>query len=220
MKNIIVIGADVSGMNIFTVIQDTNRISSKWKVIAYLDEYKKHDGTLFGIPIFNTFEDIISRTGTIKEETYVISAIGSPRDRLRLMKQAESKGFKLATIIHPSANISDYAKIEEGCIICQFASVHPFAHVKRMSYIHTAVVIGPKVTIGEAVTINSLCAISSNTKIGDYCYVGVGTKVIQKINIGKNATLGAGSVIIKDVPENCLAAGVPAEIKKRNHNGN
>lgn len=220
MKNIIVIGADVSGMNIFTVIQDTNRISSKWKVVAYLDEYKKHDGTLFDIPIFNTFEDVISKTGIIKEETCVISAIGSSRNRLRLMKQAKSEGFKLASIIHPSANISDYAKIEEGCIICQFASVHPFAHVKRMSYIHTAVVIGPKVTVGEAVTVNALCAISANSRIGDYCYVGVGTKIIQEINIGKNTTLGAGSVVIGDIPDNCLAVGVPAKVKKVNYHGN
>lgn len=86
MKNITVIGADVSRMNILTVIQDTNRISSKWKIVAYFDECKKHDGTLFGIPIFNTFEDTIFGTGTIKEETCVISAIGSSKNRLRLMK--------------------------------------------------------------------------------------------------------------------------------------
>lgn len=89
--------------------------------------------------------------------------------------------------------------------------MHPYVHIKRVSYIHTGTVIGPNVAVGETIAINSLCGISSRAKIGDYCYVEVGTRIIQKIEIAKNTTLGAGSVVIKDLPGNCLAAGVPKD---------
>lgn len=218
MKDLIIIGAGVSGMNIFTIIQDINKINFEWNVIAYMDQFKKDSITQFGIPIFSSFEEIISEKNIVPEETYVISAIGSPKNRYKLMEQARERGFKIATIIHPIANISDHAKIEKGCVVCQFASIHPFAYIRKYSYIHTGDVIGPQVSIGESVTVNSLCAISANSKIGDRCYIGVGTKIIQGIIVGANSTIAAGSSVIKDVPKNCLVAGVPAQIKKENYN--
>jgi acetyltransferase-like isoleucine patch superfamily enzyme len=45
--------------------------------------------------------------------------------------------------------------------------------------------------------------------------LGVGTKVIPGITIGKNATIGAGSVVVRNIPEGALAMGVPARITVR-----
>ena len=217
MKKIIIIGADVSGMNIHTIIEDINDIKSEWQIIAYLDEFKKEGESLFKIPIFSSFEEIVSSKKIKPEETFVISAIGNPKNRCRLMEQAKRIGFKATTIIHPSANISKQANIEEGCIFCQFSSVHPFAKIEPFCYVHSGTIIGPKAEILKGVTINSLCAISAKTKIGKKSYIGVGTKVIQGIKIGEETTLAAGSVVIKDLPDRVLAAGVPAKIKKTNY---
>jgi sugar O-acyltransferase (sialic acid O-acetyltransferase NeuD family) len=217
MKNIIIIGADVSGMNIHTIIEDINKKKAQWKIIAYLDEFKKKKEKLFNIPIFSSLKEIISSKKIKPEKTFVISAIGSPKNRCRLMEKAREKGFKIATIIHPTANISKEAMIEDGCIICQFSSVHPFAKIAPFSYIHSNTVIGPKVIVKKGVTINALCAISANITIGEKSYIGVGTKIIQGTKIGKQVTLGAGSIVIKDLPDNVLAVGIPAKIKKTNY---
>jgi acetyltransferase-like isoleucine patch superfamily enzyme len=50
--------------------------------------------------------------------------------------------------------------------------------------------------------------------IGDNCFIGAGSTIIPKINVGKNSIVAAGSVVIKDVPENVMVAGVPSKIKK------
>lgn len=52
-------------------------------------------------------------------------------------------------------------------------------------------------------------------KIGDNCWFGANVSVLQGVTIGAGCVIAAGSVVTKDVPENCLIAGVPAEIKKK-----
>lgn len=48
--------------------------------------------------------------------------------------------------------------------------------------------------------------------VGDNVYLGANVTVIGPVKIGNNVTVGAGSVVIKDLPDNCIAAGNPAKI--------
>jgi len=49
---------------------------------------------------------------------------------------------------------------------------------------------------------------------GKLSFVGIGTTIIQGIKIGKNVTVGAGSVVLKDISDNVIAVGNPAKIIK------
>ena len=51
--------------------------------------------------------------------------------------------------------------------------------------------------------------------VGDNCWFGANVSVMQGVTIGAGCVIAAGSVVTKDVPENCMVAGVPATIKKR-----
>lgn len=52
--------------------------------------------------------------------------------------------------------------------------------------------------------------IAGNVRVGNYAEIGTGTNIIQGKTIGENAIVGAGSVVVKDIPPNCTAVGVPA----------
>ena len=49
---------------------------------------------------------------------------------------------------------------------------------------------------------------------GELSFIGIGTTIIQGIKIGRNVTIGAGSVVIKDIPDNVITIGNPAKIIK------
>ncbi|MBA7532225.1 Maltose O-acetyltransferase [subsurface metagenome] len=49
---------------------------------------------------------------------------------------------------------------------------------------------------------------------GELSFIGIGATMILGIKIGKNVTIGAGSVVIKDIPDNVIALGNPAKIIK------
>jgi serine O-acetyltransferase len=51
--------------------------------------------------------------------------------------------------------------------------------------------------------------------IGDNVDIGAGAKVLGPIKVGNNVLIGANAVVIRDVPDNCIAAGVPAVNKPR-----
>jgi serine O-acetyltransferase len=51
--------------------------------------------------------------------------------------------------------------------------------------------------------------------IGDNVDIGAGAKVLGAIKVGNNVVIGANAVVIRDVPDNCVAAGVPAINKPR-----
>jgi serine O-acetyltransferase len=51
--------------------------------------------------------------------------------------------------------------------------------------------------------------------IGNNVDIGAGAKVLGAIKIGNNVVIGANAVVIRDVPDNCIAAGVPAINKPR-----
>jgi acetyltransferase-like isoleucine patch superfamily enzyme len=52
-------------------------------------------------------------------------------------------------------------------------------------------------------------------KICENVWLGEGVKVLKGVNIGKNSVIGAGSVVVSDIPENVVAAGNPARVIRR-----
>ena len=85
----------------------------------------------------------------------------------------------------------------------------------HFSYIGDAVV-GSNVNIGAGtVTCNYDGVKKNQTTIGDGAFIGSGSMLVAPVNIGARASTGAGSVVTKDVPPDCLVVGVPAKVVRR-----
>lgn len=77
------------------------------------------------------------------------------------------------------------------------------------------IVVGRTSTIGNyAVLHTSICVTGTGNQIGDAPYISTGAKVISTVKIGDNVALGANCVVNKDIPANCMAAGIPAKAIK------
>jgi tetrahydrodipicolinate N-acetyltransferase len=85
------------------------------------------------------------------------------------------------------------------------------------------VVIGKNVKIGYGVIIASASTIVGGTEskfikkpiiIGDCVEIGSHATILPGVIIGNNATIGAGAVVLDDVPANSVVAGVPAKLIK------
>ena len=103
--------------------------------------------------------------------------------------------------------------------------IHPGATIGRGVFIDHAsgVVIGETAEVGNNVLIYqqvtlggvSLSKGKRHPTIEDGVTIGAGAKVLGNIRVGKDAKIGANSVVIKDVPPECTAVGVPAHTAKR-----
>lgn len=78
------------------------------------------------------------------------------------------------------------------------------------------VVINPSVVIGNNVNLSQFTSIGSNhgkaATIGDNVYIGPSVCIVEDVVIGNNVTIGAGSVVTKDIPDNATAAGNYAKV--------
>jgi serine O-acetyltransferase len=80
--------------------------------------------------------------------------------------------------------------------------------------IHKRTIIGKNCNIGSNVTIGGKSGLYNVPKIGDNVYISTGAKILGSIVIGNNTIIGANAVVIKNVPNNAVVAGVPAKIIK------
>ncbi|WP_156946261.1 serine O-acetyltransferase [Clostridium akagii] len=82
--------------------------------------------------------------------------------------------------------------------------------------IHKKAAIGQNCVIESCVTIGGRSNIEKLPVLGDRVFVGTGAKVLGDVKIGNDVIIGANAVVIKDVPDNCIVAGIPAKIIREN----
>ena len=82
--------------------------------------------------------------------------------------------------------------------------------------LHARCKIGDNVDIGTNVTIGGRSGHYVVPVIGNNVYIATGAKILGPIKIGNNVTIGANAVVINDVPDNVIVAGIPARIIKSN----
>jgi sugar O-acyltransferase (sialic acid O-acetyltransferase NeuD family) len=144
----------------------------------------------------------------------IVVAIGNNNARLNLSLKYETNGLKLATIIHPTAIISETAEIGAGTVVFANAVINSNAKIGKACIINTNTVIEHDCILGNGVHISPNAAMGGTVTIGEKTWICVGSSIANNIKIGNNCVIGAGSVVLKDVPNNVLVAGVPAKIKK------
>lgn len=104
--------------------------------------------------------------------------------------------------------------------------IHPGAKIGKGLFIDhgSGVIIGETAVIGNNVTLYQGVTLGGTGKekgkrhptLKDNVMVSAGAKVIGSFTIGENSKIGAGSVVLSEVPPNCTVVGVPGRIVKRN----
>ena len=105
--------------------------------------------------------------------------------------------------------------------------IHPGATIGKGFFIDhgTGVIIGETSIIGDNVTLYQGVTLGGTGKetgkrhptLGDNVMVSAGAKIIGSFTVGENSKIGAGSVVIEEVPPNCTVVGVPGRIVKQDN---
>ena len=152
---------------------------------------------------------------------YFFVAIGDNflREKVTNSFKVSNPQAKNATLIHPSSYISD------NCILGSGTVVMPLCVINSESKIGDGVILNTKSSIDHDNTLMNFSSIGpgvvtgGNVIIGYRSSISIGAVIKNGIEVGSDSVVGGASFVNKNIPNNCLAYGIPIEIiKNRNAN--
>lgn len=165
---------------------------------------------LFGYPVLGNDKAVYRWKPSDVLLVNAIGSIGIPTNRKLLYEKFHAKGYRFASVIHPSAIIASDCKLGEGVQIMAGAVLQSGSCIGNNVIINTKASIDHDTVVGQHVHIAVGSTIAGGVRIGDCAFIGAGSTIIQNIDIGANSIVAAGAVVIRDVKESTTVMGVPA----------
>jgi acetyltransferase EpsM len=160
----------------------------------------------------------VTELGNLEENCHLLCGIGTNRRR-EYVEQVKPYNLPFATLIHPSARISQTSNVGTGGIISVNAVIAAHSSLGVHAIVNRGVLIGHHTQIGDYVTISPGANIAGKCVVEDGCYISMGAVIIDRVRIGANSVVGAGAVVTKDVPANVQVVGIPARVVKEGVHG-
>lgn len=209
LKDLYIIGAGGFGREVAWLVERINEIEPTWNLKGFIDDNTAIHGSL---------QDDYSVIGgcdylmNITQEVWVVCAVGSAKIRQKIIEKLKNyANVKFATLIDPSVMRSERVDIGEGSIICAGTIITVDISIGSHVIINLDCTIGHDDIIHDFVTIYPSVNVSGNVVVGECAELGTGMQIIQGKSIGRESIIGAGAVVIRDIPEKCTAVGSPAK---------
>jgi sugar O-acyltransferase (sialic acid O-acetyltransferase NeuD family) len=206
MKNLIIVGAGGFGREILKYAQDIQAISKDWKILGFLDDnLNALNGYNYNMSIIASIQSYIPQEGDC-----FVMGIQSPQGKLTLAKRLKQRGAQFVSLIHPTVEIGYNVTLGSGCVMCPHSVISCDVKVGDFVTFNAYAAAGHDAIIGDWSTISPFGVISGHGKLGKGAYVGVSGCVLPGVIVGDFATVGAGSVVVKNVKPETTVIGVPA----------
>jgi len=216
MKQIAIYGAGGLGKETLILIQQINLLEKRinpleqeWKIIGFFDDNIARDSHIHNIPVLGGMNDL----NRWEEKIYIVLAIGDPSIKKNLTEKISNPLVHFPVLIHPSVQLFDFQniKIGAGSVICSGNILTTDIIIGNHVLLNLNCTIGHDVKIGDFCSFMPACNISGNITSEEGVYIGTGAKLINTITLGRFSTIGAGAVVLKNVPDGAKWVGVPAK---------
>ena len=212
-KKVVILGGSGIGMIASSII-DRN---GEAEVIGFLNDVVP-TGTLIGkkkqIPV-------IGKTGDLEkyiqdESTYIFIGYVGLLNEKKTYEKIVSLNIpreKFYDIYDKSAIIpKEYCELGKGLLIAPFVQTSPDVTISDNCILLGNSFVGHDSFLDHFAHLASNSVVGANVHVGKAVHVGLNATIKEKVHIGDFSLIGAGAVVVKDVPENCIVAGNPAKV--------
>jgi sugar O-acyltransferase (sialic acid O-acetyltransferase NeuD family) len=172
------------------------------EVVGFLDDQPPSSHVL-GLPV-------VARPADLPPHDGMIIAVGDNQVRAAKFTEFRAAGTPFVNAIHPSAIIAGRVTLGVGVVIAAGVVINLDTTIGDNAILNTGATIDHDNRIGDHAHVAPGCHLAGTVTVSEGAFLGIGTSVVPGRRIGAWATVGAGSVIVRDVEDGARVAGVPA----------
>jgi sugar O-acyltransferase (sialic acid O-acetyltransferase NeuD family) len=212
MKNIVLIGGGNQAHYTIDIIHK----EGKYNIVGIIDSIHNVGSDRFGYKILGRQEDI---KNIIKEYNIYGGIISIGDNWVRHSVSEYIKNliplFKFVNAIHPSVIIGENVEIGEGVVMMAGCIINPKSKIGNFTFFATGAQVDHDCNICDYASISAGSVTGGYVTLGKYSAITLGVTVIDRLNIGENTVVGAGSLVLKNLPNDVLAYGNPCKIIRK-----
>ncbi|HZS54350.1 MAG TPA: acetyltransferase [Bryobacteraceae bacterium] len=216
MSELIIYGAGPFAklMHFYFTNDSPNRVSAFTVDAPYFNE-----PVLCGLPVV-PFEEILHRYPPSHFEMFVAVGYRRMRQRMALYGKAKASGYRLTNYVSSQAFHFRDLQMGENNIMLANVHVEPFTQIGDNNAFMADTLVSHDVRIGNGNFFSAKCLIASGCAIDDNCFFGNGTVLIDRLSIGSETQIVAGSVLLQNTKKCRKYMGFPArEIASHEEHG-
>jgi sugar O-acyltransferase (sialic acid O-acetyltransferase NeuD family) len=202
MSGVLILGAGGHGKVVADIL-----VSAGFTIIAFLDDDPQTwNRDWHGIPIRGPIHTYLAYL-----PCRLALGIGSNAARRRVVEAlGAAAGALWVKAIHPRAVVASSVQMGEGIVVAAGAVINPDTVLGNFVIVNTGATIDHDCQIADYVHIAPGSHLAGGVQVGQETLLGVGTNVGPYRSIGRRVTAGVGAAIVRDVPDEVVAKGVPA----------
>ncbi|MDA1140469.1 MAG: DapH/DapD/GlmU-related protein [Planctomycetota bacterium] len=198
MEDLIILGTGVHAGEMAYMVERINQAKPTWNLLGHISKKPQSEDFFAGNPIL----------GDIAELKHYPSA--------RLVcdnvfpKDIALPGERFISLVDPSCYVHPSAQMGPGCVIYPNCFVGLNAILGWRVFVLSGSIINHDDHLEDNVIVCSNVSLAGYVHVEKDVYLGQACTVRQSLRIGQKSLIGMGSVVVKDVPQNCVMVGNPA----------
>jgi sugar O-acyltransferase (sialic acid O-acetyltransferase NeuD family) len=195
------------------VVADILLAGGNHEVKGFVDDDESLSGsTVMGFQVIGGTERL--RCEATNGNIGVALGVGDNGIRQKLAELCKSLGAEIVTAIHPSASVSKSAHLQQGTVVMAGAVINPCAELGFGVIVNSGAVIEHDVLIGDYAHVSPNAVMGGESRLGTLSHLGLGAVILPRVAVGSRTVIGAGAVVTHEMPDDIIAVGAPARVKR------
>jgi sugar O-acyltransferase (sialic acid O-acetyltransferase NeuD family) len=208
LRDLIILGTGGYAQELLWIVDDLNAIRPTWNFLGFVDPAapSKKGLLYYDRPILGGWDDAPDP----RKGIYFACGLETPQVRKKECQEAERRGYKPATLVHPSVIIARHVEVGEGTVVGAGSILAPYARIGRHCAINLQVAIGHNSSLGNYCVVSPAAQILAAVTLEDEVFIGANATVYVGTRVGAGALLGANSFLLTNLAPGRSTIGVPA----------
>ena len=207
MKQLHIVGAGGFGRECHAWASQHPDCDKAWVIAGFLDDNAE------ALKAFGDFAPVRPLAGHRPADDYVyLCGLGLPDAKEKLIAPLVSAGAEFITFVHPRAILGARVKLGKGVVICPGAVLSTDIVLGDFAMVNLNSTMGHDASLGAWSTLSAHCDLTGHVKVADRVFMGSRATVIPGKKVGARSIVGAGAVVVADVPPGVTVVGNPARI--------